>query len=152
MIYLECNPDELLCKKLGIPKKFTKHHNDKGRIVRYLIRQNHHLGLVDEDPGAGKPSAMDKFKEEEAIKFGIRQYIDLNKNKLIVVCPRLEGWLIDVCKKNKVDIAKFNLPVNEEKLHNEINSKLKELDKLLSHLLAIKSPELLYLKSLLSNK
>lgn len=152
MIYLECNPDELLCKKLGIPKKRTKHHNDKGRIIRYLIRQKGHVGLVDEDPGAGLPNAISNFNEHGSTKHGIKQMVDENHNILVIICPRLEGWLIAVCKQNKVDLSKFNLANTEERLHNEMNSKLRDFDKLLTYLLEIKSPELLHLKSLLSNK
>lgn len=149
MVYLECNPDELLCKKLGIPKRLTKHHNDKGRICNYLIRQNGHIGLVDEDPNSAKPGSILKFKKEKDPMHDVLCHKDANGNRLITICPRFEGWLIKVCKNNKVDITNFNLSNNETSLHNEINSKLKELDKLLSHLLEIEAREILYLQNLL---
>lgn len=149
MIYLECNPDELLCKMLGVPKKQTKHHNDKGRICNYLVRQNGEIGLVDEDPHATPPTSIASFTKSGNRTHAIDVLTDKKGNKLVVLCPRLEGWLLYTCKQNGLDIKFFNLSEKENRLHNEMNSKLRELEKLLSHLLKIKAPEILYLQSLL---
>ncbi len=144
----------MLCKKLGVPRKNIKDKNDKGRICNFLIKQNNQQGLIDDDPHSPNPLSLAYFREKLPSKYGIKQLVDKNDNELIVISPRLEGWLIQVCNANGVDISKepFGLPNTDKSLHKDINGKLFKLEVLLDYLLEIKAPEILYLQSLLKKK
>jgi len=150
---LECLPDERLVKNLGYPHREIKHHDDKGRVCNELKKLNGAIGMVDEDPKSAQPAYLEGLKEISR-HHNVKLLTDAKRNNvLLVLCPRLEEWLIKVCELNGVDIKHFGLSNAPSMLHREISSKLGSLDKLLTHLLAEKkAPELKYLKEQLKGK
>jgi hypothetical protein len=149
-LHLECKPDETLAKILGKTNKEILHHNDKGRVCKFLSQNSGLTGMIDEDPNSAQPSYIDQLTNSSQ-KYSIKELIHVkSQNKLVVLCPRLEEWIIGVCKSNDVQISDFGLSEKPNTLHGEINSKLKKFEELLVHLRDdIKSKELLYLKTLL---
>lgn len=148
-LHLECLPDEFLVKKLGYARKEILHHDDKGRVCNSLQKQSEAVGMIDEDPGSAQPTYLRSLKEisyEHNVKL---LQDDKTGNKVVVLCPQLEGWIIEVCKLNKVDINDFGLSDSGNALHREINGKLNNLDKLLTYLIELKAPQLKRLKELL---
>lgn len=136
MIYTECNADTLLIKVLGIPKKKFIHLGGKPQVCKRLEKQEKCKGLVDEDPNRIQSSYLEKMKlKKESSKFEIKiLHDDSQNNYLIVLCPRLEEWILKTAKEANIDVRKYNLPNDAVKLHEEINNKLDKFEKLLKDL------------------
>jgi hypothetical protein len=147
--HLECLPDECLAKTLGHSNGDIYHHNDKGRVCRYMQSNKNVVGMVDEDPNSAQPPYLRSLKEVSFIH-NIRSLEDSTmRNRLVVLCPRLEEWIIKVCDLNQVDITQFGLSKRGNDLHREINGKLKNLESLILHLRDKKAPEIKHLDKLL---
>ena len=101
-VHVECKPDELLVSKLGFTKKYITHHQGKSRVFHNLQKSISLLAMVDEDPGGPKSSYEKtlKFIEE---KHGIKYYTDDNKNKVLILAGKLEDWILDACKLQKIN-------------------------------------------------
>lgn len=148
-IAIECKPDEALVKSLGFSKKQITHSANKGDVFRFLEKNSASVGIVDQDPGSANPSYFQKFTLIES-KNNIDYYIyKKNNNKLIVIKPRLEEWIIRETKSAGVDIDKFSLPDSAHQLHKVINTKLPKFEDLLSTLISKESIALNYLKHLI---
>jgi len=53
--------------------------------------------------------------------------VDVNRNnKIILLCPRLEEWIIESTKKAKIHLRDFGLPDDANKLHKILNTKNKD--------------------------
>ena len=152
-VHLECLPDETLVKILGIPKKLVKHHNDKGRVCKSLKKNINIIGIVDEDPGAPQPSYISELiLVEPDSKHGLRVLTDLKRNNfLIIVCPRLEDWIINVTNRQQVKLQQFSLPNKSTELHRIINTRLESFKKLIEHLHEVNCESILHLKRLLND-
>jgi hypothetical protein len=131
MIYTECNPDTALVKFLGIPKKQVIHLQGKPEVCKQLEKREYWKGMIDEDPFSVQPySYLNKLQEATGLLtvFGLKVLHDATKNNdLIVLSPKLEGWILKAAKDAKIDIKQYNLPEDEEKLRDEL--KLKNLAK-----------------------
>ncbi|MDX2245892.1 MAG: hypothetical protein SF052_03890 [Bacteroidia bacterium] len=144
-VHLECLPDEMVVKTLGIQKRFITHHQGKSRVFHKLKTENDQLALVDEDPGT-IPTNYEKsliFIEE---KFGIKRYRDQSGNKVLILKVKLEDWIIALCKEAKVDLKKFNLPDKPDDLHKHINQRLPKFEDLIHYLLKTNNPGIEQLK------
>jgi hypothetical protein len=58
-----------------------------------------------------------------------------NNNDLIVLCPRLEEWVLKATKEAQIDIKRYNLPDDGEHLHKEININIGKFEKLIKDLM-----------------
>ncbi|MEI9919581.1 MAG: hypothetical protein WDO14_12350 [Bacteroidota bacterium] len=148
-IALECKPDERLVMGLGVPRKKVLHQNDKGDVCNFLQKSIGNIGLIDEDPNGSQPRLLSQFKILSE-NHRIRNLTD-KKNSLVVICPRLEDWIVEVCHNADVKLSDYSLASNPKDLAKEINYKLDKFDRLIAALLVAKSPELLHLQSLLKN-
>ena len=131
MIFVECNADKTLLTSLGIQSQEICHVFSKGNVCNRLRKNKNCLGLVDEDPGSGQPQYMSELKlvsHDNAIKVLNDKN---NQNKIIVLCPRLEDWIVDAAKEAEVDLANYHLPSNGKALHKVINTRLDEFEKLI---------------------
>lgn len=61
-------------------------------------------------------------------------YDEKTKNHLIILSPRLEGWILKAAKKAGVDVKKHGLPDEEYELHRVINMRLKEFENFLEEI------------------
>jgi deoxyribodipyrimidine photolyase-like uncharacterized protein len=148
-VHVECDPDELLVSKLGFSRKLITHHQGRSRIFYAISKTNHQLAMVDEDPESGRSSY------EKALQFieefdGIKYYKDHSDNKIIILKGRLEDWITNVCKKDKLKLSAFGLPENPNELHDVINQRLLHFGKLIDNLIENDNTALLRLKSWLS--
>jgi len=148
LLILECKPDEKLAMTLGIARKSIRHHNDKGQVCNYLNKFNGHKGLIDEDPNSAQPSYLSTCTEN-SFQLGIRECIHPKGNRIIIVTPRLEEWIVVASKHSNIDMSEFGLSDNPKQLHKEINFKLESFERLLRVLIKCKNAHLLHLKSLL---
>lgn len=128
MIFVECFADTTLVKSLGIKKKKIIHAHTKGNVCNRLKKSQISKGLVDEDPESNQPGYINNLKlilNEMNIKI---YHDNINKNHLIVLCPRLEEWIIKAAKEAKIDIKKYGYPDDARELHR-INYIKNSLDK-----------------------
>jgi len=151
-LFLECKPDETLAVALGVPVRGIIHCHGKGKVSRNLRDHSDVVGMVDEDLGTTETPTLKKYEEVSA-SYGVKLKRDkVQKNRLVVICPKLEDWVIESAKASKVKMAKYNLSENPNALHADINYRLPNFQRLLADLLNLNNPRLLYLKALLAGK
>ena len=117
-ILVECYPDETLLRALGVSKKQLRHERCKGEVVKRVLRFGCATGLIDEDPASAQPRDLDNYKQMHAGQ-GLRLLArrdDKNK-RLIIICPRLEDWLIDRAKSSGIRPEDYGLPSDPDRLH-----------------------------------
>lgn len=129
MIYLECNPDKVLVNALGISNKEIKHAYSKGNVCNTLVKNNNVAGLVDEDPSSPQPGYI-KTLQRQTFQHDIKVFADPRRgNRLIMLCPRLEEWIISAAHEIKVDLNDYDLSGNAKQLHKIINLQQSSLKK-----------------------
>jgi len=148
-IALECKPDERLVMGIGIPRKSIVHQNDKGDVCNFLTKHKGNIGLIDEDPDSPQPGNIRSAKTISHLH-GIKELQDEGNNRIVVLCPKLEDWILNACKISGIDPLKCHLPSKANELHKEINGKLDRFDKIVHQLLEAQNPGILRLKALLN--
>lgn len=138
MIYVECKPDLALVKSLtNVTRRGITHEfKGKGEICNRLRKQTNCKGLLDEDPSSAQPRYIKEARlvndlSEHEIKV---LHDGTNNNYLIVLCPRLEEWILKAAQQAGKDVRKYDLPNDAAKLHREINISLDRFDNLLEEL------------------
>ena len=106
--------------------------------------------MVDEDPGAALPPYL-KILKEQSREHGVPVLIDEERNnRIIVLSPRLEDWLVQTAKSAGLKMTDFGFESdNGVQLHAEINQRLGSLQQLVKALLDAKNPRLTRLQFLL---
>jgi len=118
-IAVECYPDEAVLRALGVPRRQVLHEARKGEVFNWLKENARGVGMGDEDPGNTQPHDLSNYQEVEAGE-GLRLLVRRGSSgqRLIVVCPRLEDWLIQRAQKCGVDPKQHHLPGTAKELHN----------------------------------
>ena len=119
-VLVECNVDEAILRALGIPRMQLLHFGGKYELVKRLKNRAKDVGMVDEDPGKGHPPQdMRNYRQTEStngLKLLTRQ--GSSGQKLVVVCPYLEEWLLDRAKSAGIRPENYGLPVDPDSLHS----------------------------------
>lgn len=134
MIYVECKPDRALVSSLGVPKRNIIHEGGKSKVCRRLEKSRNSKGLVDEDPLSEQPPYIERLnliQDRHEIK---TLHDNRRGNYLVVLCPRLEEWILKAAKEAEIDLGKYNLPDDAEKLHKIINININKFEKLIAEL------------------
>lgn len=135
MIYVECKPDFILVKSLlKISKREIIHAGNKPEVCKRLEKRENCIGLVDEDPASPQPSYVKKINAEILSEHGLKILNDKRGNHLVVLCPRLEEWLLEASKRANVQIRNYDLPNDARKLHEIININFDKLQRLIDDL------------------
>ncbi|MBS7268589.1 MAG: hypothetical protein KIH10_07140 [Candidatus Freyarchaeota archaeon] len=135
VIYVECKPDSILVKSLiKISKKEIIHAGNKSEICKKLEKQENCIGLVDEDPNSPQPTYMKRMEAEFLSEHGLKILHDKRYNRLVVLCPRLEEWLLEAVKQANVQMGSYGLPNEGMALHERININLNKLERLIHDL------------------
>ncbi len=149
MIYVECKPDELLVRQVtNLPRRQVVHEaKGKGGVCNRLMRNRDLVAMVDEDPGATQPTYMAQLSlSREITDLGLKLYLDSRRNnRVIVLCPRLEEWLLRAVSDMGFDIETYRLPRRASALHSAINLDERKIQRLLTDLADGASPRLLEL-------
>jgi hypothetical protein len=125
-VYYECDNDEALLNFFLIPKANKEHSHSKGKVCKAIKKTNDVIGLVDEDPSVQQPKDITSLGNPITNCNDIRIYVDIKRrNKVVMICPRLEEWLYNVARKNKIDPTTFGLDKDPDKLHKEELRKIK---------------------------
>lgn len=146
MVHVECLPDETLIMVLGGTRKSVTHHMSKSRVFSQLKKVKDHIAMVDEDPRSPKTTYEKQLRLVET-NAGVTVLEDTSKNRVCILKGKLEDWMIQVCQKSGINMEVYNLPSRPNELHRVINDRLTSLKKLIQHLLEVKNPDILYLKS-----
>jgi hypothetical protein len=136
MIYIECKPDYVLINSLTkFPRKEIVHEfKGKFEVCKRLETNKNSKGLIDEDPYSVQPKYLARTELKEVVHDIKVLYDSSNDNYLIVLCPRLEEWVLQAAQIAKVDVRKYDLPNDARKLHEVININLEKFEKLLEDL------------------
>ena len=152
MIFVECKPDFVLVNQF-ISRREIVHAGNISEVIKKVLKQAHSIGVIDEDPSSPKPTAFRKFVLRKTLADeSLQIYTAKNKSKLIVLSPNLEGWILQVTRKEGINLRKYGLPENERELHEIINLNLAKFEKLLQDLIIKKNKQLLALRSMLHNE
>ena len=138
MIYVECFADLTLVQSLtNVTRRGITHEfKGKGEICNRLRKQTNCKGLLDEDPSSAQPRYIKEARlvndlSEHEIKV---LHDGTNNNYLIVLCPRLEEWVLRAAQEAGIDVRKYNLPNSGIKLHTVIRFTLDKFEDLLEDL------------------
>ena len=123
MVIVECYKDKALVHRIGFPGYQVRHAYNKSGVLRQVERAQKAIGIIDEDPYAGRPRYLKEYDEKDAIgkiRLLIRKDDDGERviRRAIQISPRLEDWLYAVAKRNKISPEEFNLPDDPGRLHN----------------------------------
>jgi len=154
MIFVECRADDTLVKCLANIPKANIIHEFKGKpgVCTQLMRNwTDSKGLIDEDPRASQPPYVKKARPHgKHIQYDIKYLHDASRNNyLIVLCPKLEDWILKSAEIADIDVTRHGLPNDANALHKVIDYKLDEFRILIHMMLRRKSTRILTLKGLL---
>lgn len=133
MIFVECKPDETLVKAL-LPRRQVIHARSKARVVFQVSRSRNCIGLIDADPGAVQPGYLETLTDTTD-QYTFRVLEDTNKgNKIVVLRPRLEEWILRAAQMARVNVEDYGLPKDISQLREVINHRLPNLERLMNDL------------------
>ena len=154
MIYVECKPDEILVRQVtGLPRRQVVHEaKGKGGVCNRLMKTRGLVAMVDEDPGATQPTYMARLSlGSESAQLGLKLYRDRSRNnRIVVLCPKLEDWLLRAAADSGLSMNTYGLPDRATALHSVINLDERKIQRLLADLDNAVSPRLLDLRRLLT--
>ena len=82
---------------------------------------------------------------------GLKLYVDRSRNnRVVVLCPDLEEWLLRAVSDMRFDIKTYGLPDRANELHCVINLDERKIESLLTDLVDAASPRLSQLGRLLT--
>ncbi len=120
MICVECDSDEAFACALGVAKNILNHASGKGSACNLLLKKRGWVAVLDEDPLSAQPSYLRRLpiKKEEN---GFRLLEDeKNKHLVVLLCPRLEEWILQTAKSSGIQVSIFGLPSNADGLHEAL--------------------------------
>ena len=111
MIAVECFPDEILVRSMGIPVARITHQKGKGNVVNAVVRGHASVGVIDQDPDSAQPSEFSRFKSvAQEGDLALMEHHSGNDRRLVVISPRLEEWLIARAIVSGVNPKDYGLP------------------------------------------
>lgn len=128
----ECYADGGLLRTFGFSRRQVDHRGSKYKVVWAVLRLDDRIGLVDEDPGQNPSEDLKRFTtvyQEHDI-----EVLERGDKRIVVLCPRLEEWLLRTARLARIDVRKYGLPNDPETLHGVINDELDKLGRLLENL------------------
>lgn len=156
-IYVECKADRALVSAVTRVARRDIVHELKGKyeVCIRVAKQQNCRALIDEDPGAIVPPYVTRLRQtaggEDMTENGLTVLDDSSRgNRVVIVCPRLEQWVLSAAKEVGADVRAYGLPAGELELHRQVNEKLDQFSRLLEDLKSKRSPRLVALGRLLS--
>jgi hypothetical protein len=118
-VLVECNADEVVLRALGLPRKQLLHFGGKYELVKKLKERANDVGMVDEDPGKVQPKDMGNYRQTDSAE-GLHLLIRRGRGgqRLVVICPKLEDWLIARAESSGIRPEDYGLPSDPDRLHS----------------------------------
>jgi hypothetical protein len=123
MIIVECHKDKALVHRMGFRGDQVVHEFGRSRVLGRVEQEQRAVGIIDKDPQAGDPGYLEEYTEKDIvgkIRLLIRKDDDGKRviRRAIQISSRLEDWLCEVGKRNRIPPEKFGLPNNPGELHS----------------------------------
>lgn len=138
MIFLECDADETLVRTItGLSRREISHElKGKFGVAAQLRGRRDCIGVIDEDPGKNQPAYLSGLIEQQNLSSeNLKLLFDTPRNNYVVLlCPRLEEWIIRVTHHARLHMADYNLPDDPDRLHGIAKSELDKLERLVNDL------------------
>ncbi|HIE28812.1 TPA: hypothetical protein EYP66_16165 [Candidatus Poribacteria bacterium] len=67
MIIVECYKDKALVHRIGFPGHQVRHAYNKSRVLWQVEQEQKAVGIIDEDPFAGRSRHLKEYDEKDAI-------------------------------------------------------------------------------------
>ena len=119
-VLVECNADEVVLRNLGVPKRQLFHFGGKDKLINRLRNLPGAVGVVDEDPASIQhPDLKASYRQAESAE-GLRLLARRGSGgqRLVVICPKLEDWLIERAKSSGIRPEDHGLPSDPDRLHS----------------------------------
>lgn len=160
MIFVECNADEALVRHLTrLPRKEIAHElKGKYEVCKRVASEAGSTAMVDEDPGSNQPPvlALGNLVEDFPGE-GLKLYrVPASANRIVVICPRLEDWVVEAAKHDALAMDKYGLPNDAGALRKALKAHNRPTDQRFERLMADLqtggSPRLVTLRRLLTGR
>lgn len=152
MIIVECYSDTTLVQSLtSVPRQFIDHSRGRAGVCNHLSGRRDCKGLIDEDPGAPRhPYERAGVVQSEYLGEDIKLFSYPSQcNELIVLCPKLEDWILKTAQMAHINVTRHGLPGEAGTLHRVIDQRLGSFRTVLDMLKSQKSPRIATLARLL---
>jgi len=130
MIFLvEDAPHKSLLQSQGIPRKRILVLGSKGNVIKRLKNRPGDMGMVDEDPESIQTQSHELANYEEVDRgegLCLLAREGHNGQKLIVICPRIEDWLVQRARLSDIDPEQYYLPSTPKELKEMVHYEQKE--------------------------
>jgi hypothetical protein len=130
MIFLvEDGPHKSLLCFLGIGRKDIRVMGSKGNVIKRLRDRPGDTGMVDEDPASTQTQCRELANYHEVDKSEGLRLLAREKGggqRLIVLCPEIEGWLLQRARMCSVDPKQYYLRDTAKELHELLHYEKKE--------------------------
>ena len=119
-VLVECNADEIVLRNLGVTKKQLFHFGGKDKLINRLRNLHGAVGVVDEDPASIQhPDLKISYRQAESAE-GLHLLTRQGSGgqRLVIICPKLEDWLIARAKSSGIRPEDYGLPSDPDRLHS----------------------------------
>ena len=154
MYKVECEADvSLVSSVAAVPRRRITHHDGKFELLRKLLRERDSVGMIDQDPLSLQPTHY--LQHFQNVNFSANDGIEVlhhgaGHNRLVILHPRLEEWVIESARRVNIGLGSYNLATHGNELHGEINFKINRFEELLDDLKAARSPRIEILRTRLT--
>ena len=152
-IFVECYNDKILIENILKEEKKINHCGSNSQVCRQLKNKEKTIGVID---GRNK-EVLPYFKEtkfkykQEKKTLGLELYIDEKENKLIIIYPELEEWILEALKESKISVENFELPDNPADFKRMAQANPSKFQPLLHNLIKEGNKRIAALKELLED-
>lgn len=126
---VEDAPHKLLLCFLGISRKRILVMGAKGNVIKKLKDRPGDVAIVDEDPGSIQTQSHELanyqvIERGEGLQLLARR--GSGGQRLIVLCPIVENWLMDRARTCGIDPRQYHLPSTAKELKDLLHYEEKE--------------------------
>lgn len=127
--FVEDAPHKSVLRSLGVSRKCIHVMGARGNVIKRLKDRPGDVGIVDEDPSDSQTQSheLDNY-EEIGMGEGVRLLARRGSRgqRLIVLCPRVENWLIDRAENCAINPRQYHLPSTAKELKDLVHYEEKE--------------------------
>ena len=127
-IFAEDSPHKSLLQSLGITRKEISLLGPKGNVIKKLKNLPDCIGMVDEDPHSIQTQSHElanyqEIENDMGLRLLLRKH---NRQRIVILCPRIEDWLLQRAMSSNVDLKHYYLPNNPKELKKLTNYDTKD--------------------------
>ena len=104
-------------------REVVRETKGKSGVAARLQEAQNSIGLVDEDPGDIQPAYFRGLTQlgDDPPAYDLRLLRNgVRGNRVVVLCPNLQEWLLRSASSVKLDLERYGLPLNLRELHDEL--------------------------------